>query len=134
MDFNLPADDDPRRLEVREWLAAHPKCSYRELADRGYAVPHWPRPWGLGADPEMQLIVDDEIARAGIRAPHHVNPVPINNCGQSLLKFGTEPQRERFLSPALACEEIWCMLFSEPSAGSDVGALRTSARREGDHY
>lgn len=134
MDFNLPADDDPRRLEVGAWLAAHPKCSYRELADRGYAVPHWPRPWGLGADPEMQLIVDDEIARAGIRAPHHVNPVPINNCGQSLLKFGTEAQRERFLSPALACEEIWCMLFSEPSAGSDVGALRTSARREGDHY
>ncbi|MGX9936505.1 acyl-CoA dehydrogenase family protein [Advenella kashmirensis] len=134
MDFNLPAEDDPRRLEIRECLSAEPKPNYKDLAERGYAVPHWPRPWGLGADPELQLIIDDEIARAGIRAPHHVNPVPINNCGQSLLKFGTDAQRERFLKPALACEEIWCMLFSEPSAGSDVGALRTTARREGDHY
>lgn len=134
MDFNFPAEDDPRRLEAREWLAQHPSCNYGQLAERGYAVPHWPRPWGLAANPELQLIVDDEIARAGIRAPHHVNPVPINNCGQSLLTFGTDEQRRRFLPPALACEEIWCMLFSEPSAGSDVGALRTSARREGDHY
>lgn len=134
MDFDLPAENDPRRLEMREWLTAHPGCSYADLARRGYAVPHWPRPWGLEADPELQLIVDDEIARAGIRAPHHMNPVPINNCGQSLLRFGTQAQRERFLHPALACEEIWCMLFSEPSAGSDVGALRTTARREGEHY
>lgn len=134
MDFHLPADDDPRRLDVRAWLGENPSRSYRELAERGYAVPHWPKPWGLEAGAELQLIIDDEIARAGIRAPHHVNPVPINNCGQSLLKFGTEAQRARFLPPALACEEIWCMLFSEPSAGSDVGALRTSARRDGDHY
>lgn len=134
MDFNLPSDDDPRRLALREWLEQHAPCSYRQLHERGFAVPHWPRPWGIGADPELQLIVDDELARAGIRAPHHVNPVPINNCGQSLLQFGTEAQQQRFLPPALACEEIWCMLFSEPSAGSDVGALRTTARREGDHY
>ena len=134
MDFSFPAEDDPRRIEVRDWLRARPKVGYRELAGRGFAAPHWPKPWGLGADPELQLIVDDEIARANIRAPHHVNPVPINNCGQSLLKFGTEAQRQRFLPPALACEEIWCMLFSEPGAGSDVGAMRTSARREGDSY
>lgn len=134
MDFNLPADDDPRRVEVRQWIAAHPGCSYRQLAERGYTVPHWPQPWGLGADPELQLMIDDELSRAGIRAPHHVNPVPINNCGQSLLKHGTDEQRSRFLMPALACEEIWCMLFSEPGAGSDVGALSTSARRDGDRY
>ena len=71
---------------------------------------------------------------AGIRAPHHMNPVPINNCGQSLLKFGTPAQRERFLPPALACEEIWCMLFSEPSAGSDAQAIRMTAKRDGDVY
>ncbi|MGE0801421.1 MAG: acyl-CoA dehydrogenase family protein [Lautropia sp.] len=134
MDFDLPRDDDPRRLEVRAWLDRHPKADYRLLAERGYAVPHWPEPWGLAADAELQLIIEDELARAGIRAPHHVNPVPINNCGQSLLKFGSEAQRARFLPPALSCTEIWCMLFSEPSAGSDVGALRTSARRDGDHY
>jgi len=134
MDFDLPAENDPRRLEVRAWLQTHPQPSYALLAEQGYAVPHWPRPWGLGADPELQLIIDDELARAGIRAPHHKNPVPINNCGQSLLRHGTPEQQERFLRPALACEQIWCMLFSEPSAGSDVGALRTTARREGDHY
>lgn len=134
MDFNLPAEDDPRRQELRQWLVQHSSCNYGQLAQRGLAVPHWPKPWGLGADAELQLIIDDELARAGIRAPYHVNPVPINNCGQSLLAFGTEEQRQRFLPPALACEEIWCMLFSEPSAGSDVGALRTSARREGDNY
>ena len=134
MDFDLPAEDDPRRLELRAWLKANPKPSYALLAEQGYTVPHWPRPWGLGAGPELQLIIDDELARAGIRAPHHKNPVPINNCGQSLLRAGTPEQQARFLKPALACEEVWCMLFSEPSAGSDVGALRTSARREGDHY
>ena len=63
MDFNLPAEDDPRRLEVRRWLEAHPSPGYRALYEKGYAVPHWPAPWGLGADPELQLIVDDEIAR-----------------------------------------------------------------------
>lgn len=134
MDFSLPAEDDPRRLEIREWLASHPERSYRDLYERGYTVPHWPRPWGLDADPEQQIIVDDELARAGVRAPHHRNPVPINNCGQSLLRFGTPAQQQRFLPPALACEEIWCMLFSEPSAGSDVGALRTTAIRQGEHY
>ncbi|MES1975643.1 MAG: acyl-CoA dehydrogenase family protein [Pseudomonadota bacterium] len=134
MDFNLPAADDPRRLALRDWFDAHEAPDYGALYERGLAVPHWPAPWGLGADPELQLIVDDEIARAGIRAPNHVNPVAINNCAQSLLKFGTDAQRERFLRPALACEEIWCMLFSEPSAGSDIGALRTTARRNGDHY
>jgi 3-oxochol-4-en-24-oyl-CoA dehydrogenase len=134
MNFDFPAEDDPRRLGVRKWLEENPGCSYRQLAERGYAVPHWPTPWGLAADAEMQLIIDSELSRAGIRAPYHVNPVPINNCGLSLLKHGTAAQRGQFLPPALACEAIWCMLFSEPSAGSDVGAMRTTARRAGDHY
>ena len=134
MNFDLPPEDDPRRLEVRAWFAAHPKPKYRQLAEAGYVVPHWPRPWGLAADAELQLIVDEEIKRAKVHAPNLVNPVAVNNCAQSLLTHGTEAQRERFLMPALAAEEIWCMLFSEPSGGSDLGALRTTARKEGDHY
>src|SRR5258706_5704754 len=134
MNFDSPPDDDPRRLEVRAWFKAHPKPSYRGMAQAGYVVPHWPRPWGLAADAELQLIVDEEIKRAKVLSPALVNPVAINNCAQSLLTHGTERQRERFLMPALAAEEIWCMLFSEPSGGSDLGALRTMARREGDHY
>jgi alkylation response protein AidB-like acyl-CoA dehydrogenase len=134
MDFELPAEDDPRRLEVRAWFGAKARRTGRELAEAGYAAPHWPRPWGLGADAETQLIIDEEMKRAKVTAPALVNPVAINNCAQSLLTHGTDAQRERFLMPALAGEEIWCMLFSEPAGGSDLGSLRTTARREGDHY
>jgi 3-oxochol-4-en-24-oyl-CoA dehydrogenase len=63
MDFELPSDDDPRRVEVREWLAAHPSPTGRELAEAGYVAPHWPRPYGLEADPIEQLIIDDELSR-----------------------------------------------------------------------
>ena len=55
MDFELPADDDERRLAVRAWLAEHPEPTGRELAEAGYVAPHWPRPWGLDADPIHQL-------------------------------------------------------------------------------
>ena len=134
MDFELPAEDDPRRIEVRAWFAERPRPTGRELAEAGYAAPHWPKPWGLAADAELQLIIDEEIKRAGVNPPNLVNPVAVNNCAQSLLTHGTDAQRERFLTPALAGEEIWCMLFSEPAGGSDLGALRTTARREGDHY
>ncbi|MEY2926691.1 MAG: hypothetical protein RL367_1168 [Pseudomonadota bacterium] len=134
MNFDLPAQDDPRRVEVRAWFAAHPDASWPQLAKAGYIVPHWPQPWGLAAEPELQLIIDDEIALAGLIPPNFVNPVAINNCGQSLLTFGSEAQRQRFLPPALACTEIWCMLFSEPSAGSDLAALRTTATRQGNGY
>ncbi|WP_439814353.1 acyl-CoA dehydrogenase family protein [Zavarzinia sp. CC-PAN008] len=134
MDFDLPAEDDPRRQEVRAWFAAHPRPSGAELRDAGFVVPHWPRPWGLAAEPELQIIIDEELKRAGILAPNLVNPVAVNNCAQSLLTHGTRVQQERFLPPALALEELWCMLFSEPSGGSDLAALRTTARREGEHY
>jgi hypothetical protein len=58
MDFELPGNDDPRRVEVREWLAANPKPTGMELAKAGYVVPHWPAPWGKEADPVHQLIID----------------------------------------------------------------------------
>lgn len=104
------------------------------MAEAGYATPHWPKPWGLAADAEMQLIIDEEIKRAQVTPPNLINPVAINNCAQSLLTHGTQAQRDRFLMPAIAGEEIWCMLFSEPAGGSDLGALRTTARKDGDHY
>ena len=73
MDFQLPADDDPRRLAVREWLAAHPSPTGADLAEAGYVAPHWPEPYGLGADPIHQVIIDDELARAKVRRPS--NPI-----------------------------------------------------------
>ena len=134
MDFDLPAHDDPRRLDVRAWLERNPRPTGRQVAEAGYAVPQWPKPWGLAADAELQLVVAEELERANVDAAYHVNPVAVNNCAQSLLTHGTDAQRERYLLPALGGEEIWCMLFSEPSAGSDLAALKTVARRDGDDY
>ena len=62
MDFNLPAEDDPRRLEVRDWLAADAPRSYRALAERGYAVPHWPAEWGGGMSAAQQVVLYQELA------------------------------------------------------------------------
>ena len=134
MDFNFPAQDAPRRIEMRRWFEANPAPTYKQIAERGLSAPNWPAPWGIGADTEMMLIIEEEFARAGVRRPSAFNPIGVNQCGQSLLKWGTEAQRQRFIPPALACEERWCMLFSEPSGGSDLGNARTTARREGDHY
>src|SRR5687767_14515808 len=132
MDFQLPAADDPRRLEVRRWLEDHPDPSARDLAEGGYVVPHWPRPWGLAADPLQQLIIDDELKRAGVSRP--INPIGIGHCGPILLRHGSEAQLDRYILPMLAAEEVWCQLFSEPGAGSDLASVSTRAERDGDHY
>ena len=132
MDFELPIESDPRRLQVRTWCVANPKPTGMELARAGYVVPHWPAPWGLSAEPELQLIIDDELKRAGIFRPN--NPVAINNCAISLVLHGTKEQQDRYLWPALSGEEIWCQLFSEPSSGSDLASLRTRAVRDGEFY
>ncbi|MGZ4139304.1 MAG: acyl-CoA dehydrogenase family protein [Actinomycetota bacterium] len=132
MDLELAPEDDPRRLEVRAWLAEHPEPSAQALAQAGYVVPHWPRPWGLEADPMHQLIIDDELKRAGIHRP--INPIGIGHCGPILVKHGTEEQKNRYVFPMLSADEIWCQLFSEPEAGSDLANLATRAIKEGDHY
>jgi alkylation response protein AidB-like acyl-CoA dehydrogenase len=132
MDVDLPAEDDPRRVDVRAWFAANPTPSPRELVDAGYVVPHWPRPYGLDADPALQLIIEDEMRRAGVSKP--VNPIGIGHCGPILVALASDEQKERYLWPMLTGEELWCQLFSEPSAGSDLASLRTMAVRDGDVY
>jgi 3-oxochol-4-en-24-oyl-CoA dehydrogenase len=132
VDFELPPDDDPRRAEVRAWLAANPAPSGRELAEAGLVAPHWPPPWGLGADPVHQLVIDDELRRAGVRRP--VNPIGIGWAGPTLLHAGTAAQKDRYLFPLLSGEEMWCQLFSEPGAGSDLASLATRAVRDGDEW
>ena len=132
MDFELPAEDDPRRHEVRAWLSDHPNPSARQLAEGGYVAPHWPRPYGLGADPVSQLVIDDELHRAGVRRP--VNPIGIGWAGPTILFAGTPEQQARYLPPMLAGEEFWCQLFSEPGAGSDLAGLGTRAVLDGDEW
>ena len=132
MDFELPPDDDPRRTEVRDWLTAHPSPSGRELAEAGLVTPHWPRPWGLEADPVHQLVIDDELRAAGVRRP--TNPIGIGWAGPTLLHAGSPEQKDRYLMPLLAGEDLWCQLFSEPGAGSDLASLTTRAERDGDEW
>jgi alkylation response protein AidB-like acyl-CoA dehydrogenase len=130
MDFELPADDHPARRAVRSWLAEHPDPTPRQLAEAGYVVPHWPRPWGLDADPVEQLVIDEELRRARVRRPD--NPIGIGWAGPTIVAAGTPEQQRRWLPPLLAGEEFWCQLFSEPGAGSDLAAMRTTAVLDGD--
>ena len=128
----MPADDDPRRLDVREWLRANPDPSHRVLAERGYVAPHWPTPYGLGADPIHQLIIDDELTRANVSRPD--NPIGIGWAGPTIIAGGTAEQKDRYLLRALSGEDFWCQLFSEPDSGSDLASLGTRAIRDGDVY
>jgi alkylation response protein AidB-like acyl-CoA dehydrogenase len=132
VDLELPGEDHPERIAVRSWLDDHPHAAGRQLAEAGYVAPHWPRPWGLEADPITQLVIDDERRRAGATRP--VNPIGIGWAGPTLLHAGTPAQQERYLMPMLAGEELWCQLFSEPGAGSDLADLSTRAVRDGDTY
>jgi len=132
VDQLLPGDTDERRISIRTWLAEHPRPTPRQLAHAGYVAPHWPAPWGLAADPIHQLIIDDELARAGVQRPS--NAIGIGWAGPTIAYAGSEEQKERYLFPLLTAEEIWCQLFSEPGSGSDLASLSTRAERDGDEW
>ena len=135
MDFDLPADDDPRRIAVREWLDAHPDPTNADLHEGGYIVPHWPAPFGLDADPMHQLIIDDELKRAGVtRTSTSTNAIGVGWAAPTIFLAGTDWQKERFLPKIFSGEEVWCQLFSEPDSGSDLASLGTRAIRDGDEY
>ncbi len=124
--------DDARRVALRQWIAEHPHPTGRVLAQAGLVAPHLPRPWGLDADPDHQLIIDDELRRANIHRP--INPIGIGWAGPTILYAGTLEQQQRWLPSLFSGEEFWCQLFSEPDAGSDLASLATSAVRDGDEW
>ena len=120
----LRAGHPPRKQDTVTWQ--------RILNERGWAAPHWPKRFG-GADlgPMERLILLDEIYRGTAPLPQVFN---VGMLGPVLLKFGTPAQQDHFL-PKLANLDLWfCQGFSEPGSGSDLASLRTSARRDGDHY
>ena len=102
------------------------------LAAAGLVASHWPAPWGLGADPVLQLVVDEELTAAGFVLPD--NPIGIGWAGPTLLAAGTPEQQARWLPGILSGADFWCQLFSEPDAGSDLAALTTKAVRDGEVY
>jgi alkylation response protein AidB-like acyl-CoA dehydrogenase len=120
----LGASDDEFVAFQRDWFA--------ELRTGGYAVPHWPAEWGGGMPVAEQVVLYQELAAHD--APRLVLAfVGIHHAASTLLVAGTDEQRRRHL-PAILDGEVWCQGFSEPDAGSDLAALTTSARRDGDRY
>ncbi|MFE7387675.1 acyl-CoA dehydrogenase [Streptomyces sp. NPDC057582] len=128
--LELPAEADRHRAEAREAVAAaqglDPKAARRVLAPTGYAAPHLPAPYGLDAGPLHQLAVQQELKEQGVK----VSDLGIATwVVPSLLAHGTPEQQDRYLMPTLRGELLWCQLFSEPGAGSDLASLRTKAER-----
>ncbi len=108
---------------VREWS--------RTLYEGGYAGLTWPKEYGGGGRPySYTAIFLEESARA--EAPPHLGVIGLGMAGPTIIAHGTEEQRTRYLARILSAEEIWCQGFSEPGAGSDLSAVRTSARLEAD--
>ncbi len=132
MDFDLPADDHPARVAVRAWIADNPNPTGKELAEAGYVVPHWPKPYGLEASPIDQIVIDQELDAAGIRRPG--NAIGIGWAAPTILLAGSQEQQDRYLPKIFSGEEFWSQLFSETEAGSDLANLATTAVRDGDEY
>ncbi len=149
MDFSHTADEQRFRQDLRAWLQANvprqplpdsleAEAEYltnwqKTLHAAGWVAVHWPKQYGgRGASLTETAIYQEEMARA--RAPQVMNRVGVNNVGPTLIAHGTEAQRQRYLPGILSGAEIWCQLYSEPNAGSDLASLRARAEKSGDHY
>jgi len=154
VDYRDSPEQAAFRAEVRGWLeqhvppytarlAANPTSHgrlgiaaewQRELFEGGYGALGWPEQFG-GRDANIieRYIVVEESAK--LAAPWHLNmAVTLGWCAPAVLTFGTEKQQQEHLRKMLAGEEIWCQMFSEPNAGSDLASLQTHADRDGDDY
>jgi alkylation response protein AidB-like acyl-CoA dehydrogenase len=127
---DLPPEAEPIRDEVRAFAerirGLDADAQKTELIDSGYAMPHWPRPWGRDAGAIEQLVVEQEFAAAGVKRPAYgITGWVI----LTLVQHATEDQVARWVRPALNQDVIWCQLFSEPDAGSDAAGVKTRATR-----
>jgi alkylation response protein AidB-like acyl-CoA dehydrogenase len=141
MDLTYSPEDQAYRERVRTWFEEHEpgpletleqrKAWQRTLYEAGFVGMDWPREYGgLGARPMEQAIVAEEMARAN--APGALNALGLGIVGPTLIVHGTEEQKRRYIRPILTADEIWCQLYSEPEAGSDLASLRTRAERQPD--
>jgi alkylation response protein AidB-like acyl-CoA dehydrogenase len=150
MNLNYTPEQNAFRAEVRAWMAAHvPKeplvtleCREgydqhveweRTLASGNWGMVTWPEAYGgRGLDLIQWLIFEEEYFRAG--GPNRANQNGIFLLGPTIMEFGTEEQKKRFLTPMAKGEVIWAQAWSEPGAGSDMAAISSKAVRDGDHY
>src|SRR5919197_6080341 len=148
MDFDDSPEDAAFRSEFRTWLAEnhpgevpdHPEEAFamrrawqRTMYEAGWAAPGWPREWG-GRDASISQLVIFQEEMALARTPTIANAIGIWNIGPTLIQFGTDDQKARWVRQMLSANEIWCQGFSEPCAGSDLASLQTRATRYGDTY
>ena len=155
---NASRADEDVRAEVVAWLRANLPAEWVEaidtgdgeklrlarvghdyndwcarLGEAGWATPTWPKEYGgAGLDVSQARVVNEELAR--YKVPRSFNVIGIGMGGPTLLQWGTHEQRARWLPPMAQHREIWCQLFSEPGAGSDVAGLATRAVRDGDEW
>jgi alkylation response protein AidB-like acyl-CoA dehydrogenase len=149
MDLTFSPEETEFRDELRGWLTvntpgeephgdeeaqyAFRKAWQRTLYDAGWAAVHWPREYG-GRDATLMqsAIFFEEMGRIG--APLPANVLGLLLAGPTIMAWGTEEQKERYLTPILSADEIWCQGFSEPEAGSDLAAVKTRAVRDGGDW
>ena len=154
MDLNLTPEEQRFRDEARAWFQANTPADWakrrdaeesmqarfdylrawqRKLFDSGWAGVSWPKQYGgRGASVMEQVIFIEEMARA--QAPPMANVLGLGLIGPTIIAFGTDAQKRRYLQRILSAEEIWCQGFSEPNAGSDLASLSSEARLEGAHF
>ena len=149
MDLTFSEPEIAFRDELRVWFAendpgAEPdgdedrqyawrRDFQRRLADGGWAAVHWPREYGgRGATLTESAIFFEELGRCG--APLPANVLGLLLAGPTIMTWGTEQQKDRYLSPILTADEIWCQGFSEPDAGSDLASLKTRAVQDGEEW
>lgn len=119
-----PRDPAERRAWQKQWM--------ERLCDHGFAAPSWPKQFGgMDLPFELQVVYADEFAQARVPGPLGTG---LGIVAPTIIRFGTPDQQERWLRPMLRGDKVWAQGFSEPGAGSDLPSLRTTARREGDHY
>ncbi|MFD0690783.1 acyl-CoA dehydrogenase [Actinomadura fibrosa] len=131
VELELDEDTGPLRERIRAEIAELAAIEDKHerntrMGDEGWTVPHFPEPWGRGAGPVEQILIQQELRAAKVKPPNLVIGawlVP------SLVRYGTEEQKERFLRPTLRGQMVWCQLFSEPGAGSDLASLSMKAER-----
>ncbi|MFC6898156.1 acyl-CoA dehydrogenase [Nonomuraea dietziae] len=130
MEIDLPDSAAELRSSIAAEIAEIAQLSgveqKRALADRGFVMSHLPRPWGRDAGPLEQVLIQQELKAAGVKLPNMIIGAWVV---PSVVAYGTREQQERFLPKTLSGETIWCQLFSEPGAGSDLASLQMKASR-----
>jgi alkylation response protein AidB-like acyl-CoA dehydrogenase len=156
MDLSLTPDQEALRTEVRAWLEANMPREWtrrvlatsdvprpeayeflrdwqRRMHEGGFIGLTWPKEYGgRGLTFMEELIVQQELALA--KAPPVLNILGVGMAGPTIIAYGTEEQKRRYVSKILSCDEIWCQGYSEPNAGSDLASLQTRAVKDGDDW